>query len=233
MAWTEDREAQLVGLVGGEGTVVTQDMVASAAEELDVSPRSVGSKLRKMGFEVEKATAKARSFSEAQEDELRNFLTSNSGTYTYAEIAEQVSGGNFTAKQIQGKVLSLEMTDHVRPTPKAESVKTYSDEEEATIISMIDNGSFLEDIAEALGREVNSIRGKCLSLLRAETISAFPQQKNHAEKPADPFDDLDVSEMTVAQIAEQIGKSERGVKVMLTRRDLSCADYKSKKKADA
>ena len=232
MAWTEDRVAQLVELVGGEGTNVSQDMVASAAEHLEVSARSVGSKLRKMGYEVEKATAKARSFSEAQEDELRNFLSANSGAYTYAEIAEQVCGGEFSAKQIQGKVLSLEMTDAVKPTPKAETTKTYSDDEETTIISMVEGGSFLEDIAEALGRPLNSIRGKCLSLLRAESITSFPQQKNYAEKAADPFDSLNVAEMTVAEIAEQIGKSERGVKVMLTRRDLSCADYKSKKKAD-
>ena len=232
MAWTDDRVAQLVELVGGEGTNVTQDMVASAAEELEVSARSVGSKLRKMGYEVEKATAKARSFSEAQEAELRAFLESNSGTYTYAEIAENVSGGEFYPKQIKGKVLSLEMTGFVKPTPKAESMKTYSDDEEATIIGMIDGGSFLEDIAEALGREVNSIRGKCLSLLRAGSIETFPAQKNYAAKAADPFETLDVSEMTVAEIAQEIGKSERGVKVMLTRRDLSCADYKSKKKAD-
>jgi hypothetical protein len=232
MAWTDDRVAQLVELVGGEGTEVTQDMVASAAETLEVSARSVGSKLRKMGYEVEKATAKARSFSEAQEDELRSFLASNSGSFTYGEIASQVCGGEFSAKQIQGKVLSLEMTGHVKPTPKAESTKTYSDAEEAQIISMVANGDFLEDIAAALGREVNSIRGKCLSLLRTENIDSFPAQKNYAEKAADPFDGLNIAEMTVAEIAEQIGKSERGVKVMLTRRDISAADYKSKKKAD-
>lgn len=231
--WTDERTAQLEEIVGG-ADVVSQDMVASAAEALEVSNRSIGAKLRKMGYEVEKASAKGRSFTEGQEREIAGFLEQNSGAFTYAQIAEKVCGGAFSAKQIQGKILSLELTDHVKPTPKAESVKTYSDEEEATIIEMANSGAFLEAIAEAVNRPLNSVRGKVLSLLRAGSIDSFPkQEKSTAQEKVDPFDALgDVSAMTVAEIAEKLEKTERGVKVMLTHRDLSCADYKSKKKAD-
>ena len=37
---------------------------------------------------------------------------------------------------------------------------------------------------------------------------------------ADPLADLDIDDMTVEQIADEIGKTVRGVKTMLTRRGL-------------
>ena len=52
--WTQDREAQLLDAVGAERPV-SQETAAAAALVLDVSTRSVGAKLRKMGEEVEKA----------------------------------------------------------------------------------------------------------------------------------------------------------------------------------
>lgn len=233
MAWTEKRTTQLAELVAGVDPV-SQDLVASAAETLEVSNRSIGAKLRKMGYNVDKATAKGRAFTQDQEDEITNYLGQNSGAFTYAEIAANVCGGDFSAKQIQGKVLSLELTGSVKPTPKAESVKTYSDEEEATIVSMANEGAFLEAIAAAVERDLDSVRGKVLSLLRSSAISNFPKQEHsYAKAKVDLLGDLgDVSKMAVADIAAAIGKTERGVKVMLTHRDLSCSDYKSRKKAD-
>ena len=53
--WTEERTQSLTDFVGGESPV-SQATVASAAESLETSPRSVSSKLRKMGFEVELAS---------------------------------------------------------------------------------------------------------------------------------------------------------------------------------
>ncbi|MCP4442843.1 MAG: hypothetical protein GY810_28390 [Aureispira sp.] len=235
MAWTEDRTAQLVELVGGADPV-TQDLVAEAAEALEVSNRSIGAKLRKMNYNVDKATAKGRAFTAAQEDEITNFLNQNARAFTYAEVASNVCGGAFSSKQIQGKVLSLELTGKVKPTPKAASVKTYSDEEEDTIIEMANNGEFLEAIAEAIGRDLGSVRGKALSLLRTGRISNIPkQEKSHAKPKVDLLAEIEnISEMTVAEIAEAIKKTERGVKVMLTHKGLACADYnvKKKKKAD-
>ena len=225
--WTEERTQQLVDFVG-EGPI-SQAQVAEAADELETSTRSVSSKLRKMGYEVELASSvSTKSFSDEQEATLEAFVTDNSGQYTYAEIADSFEGGHFSAKSIQGKILSMELTSHVKPAEKQESVRTYSPEEEATFINMVNDNAFVEEIADALGKSVNSIRGKALSLLRSGDINAIPKQKEtKGSSKADPLSDLngELDGMTVEEIADEIGKTVRGVKTMLTRRGLTCADY--------
>ena len=223
--WTDERTDQLVNFVG-EGPV-SQAQVAEAAEDLETSTRSVSSKLRKMGYEVELASSSAsKAFSDEQEATLQNFVENNSGTYTYAEIAENFEGGSFSAKSIQGKILSMELTGHVKPAEKVVTPRTYSESEETTFIDMVNGGSFVEEIAEALDRSVNSIRGKALSLLRSGDIGSIPKQKvTKGSNKQDPFVDLEIASLTVDEIAEEIGKTVRGVKTMLTRRGLACADY--------
>jgi hypothetical protein len=224
--WTDERTQQLVDSVGTGP--VSQETVKSVALELDTSTRSVSSKLRKMGHEVELASAvSTKSFSDAQESTLEAFVTDNSGQYTYAEIASSFEDGHFSAKSIQGKILSMELTSHVKPAEKQESVRTYSPDEETTFVSMVNSGSFVEEIADALGKSVNSIRGKALSLLRSGDINAIPKQKEtKGSSKADPLADIsDIDTMSVEDIADNIGKTVRGVKTMLTRRGLTCADY--------
>ena len=224
--WTDERTDALTNFVGGESPV-SQATVAEAAAQLETSARSISSKLRKMGHEVELASAAAgKSFSEDQEATLRAFVTDNSGQYTYAQISEHFEGGEFSPKSIQGKILSMELTGHVAPAPKAEAVRTYTPEEEALFVSMVNDGAFVEAIAESLGRSVNSIRGKALSLLRSGEINAIPRQETtKGPANADPLAGVDVASMTVEAIAESIGKTARGVKTMLTRRGLAASDY--------
>ena len=224
--WTDERTQQLTDFVGSESPV-SQATVANAADELETSVRSVSSKLRKMGFDVELASAsQSKAFSDEQEATLSNFVQDNSGSYTYAEIAENFEGGAFSAKSIQGKILSMQLTEHVKPAPKVETVKSYNEDEEATFVSMVNDGAYIEQIAESLGRSVNSIRGKALSLLRAGEINAIPKQEHvTGNSKADPLADMDISDMSVEDIADEIGKTVRGVKTMLTRRGLQCADY--------
>jgi hypothetical protein len=225
--WTDERTAQLTSMVGDESPV-SQETVAEAADRLDTSTRSVSSKLRKMGYDVELASTRAsKSFSPEQEATLSAFVSDNSGEYTYAQIAEHFEGGAFSAKSIQGKILSMELTAHVKPTPKVETVKSYTDAEEATFVKMVNDGAFVEQIADALNRTVNSIRGKALSLLRSGDIDAIPRQEvTKGSSKVDPLEELgDISAMTVEAIAEAIGKTARGVKTMLTRRGLVASDY--------
>ena len=225
--WTDERTEELVTFVGDESPI-SQGTVAEAADQLETSTRSISSKLRKMGFEVELASAStSRAFSESQEATLATFVQDNSGEYTYAQIAENFDGGAFSAKSIQGKILSMELTDHVKPAPKVEAVRTYSEDEETTIIEMVNDGAFVEAIADALDRSVNSVRGKALSLLRSGDIDAIPRQEHtKGSTKEDPLADLgDISGMTVEEIAEAIGKTARGVKTMLTRRGLVAEDY--------
>jgi len=72
--WTDERTDQLVNFVG-EGPI-SQAQVAEAAEDLETSTRSVSSKLRKMGYEVELASSSAsKAFSDEQEATLQNFVS--------------------------------------------------------------------------------------------------------------------------------------------------------------
>lgn len=225
--WNDERTSALTTFVGDE-TPVSQATVADAAANLETSTRSVSSKLRKMGYDVELAsTNSSKAFSEVQEEILESFVTDNSGQYTYADVAGNFADGKFSAKQIQGKILSMELTGHIKPTPKPETVKTYSDAEEATFVKLVNEGAFVEAIAEALGRSVNSVRGKALSLLRAGTIAAIPRQETtKSGTRVDPLAELaDIESMTVEEIATEIGKTVRGVKTMLTRRGISASDY--------
>lgn len=222
--WTEERTAQLVDSVGDE-TPVSRATVAELADELGTSTRSISSKLRKLGFEVELASATPRAFSEEATAALRDFVNENSGVYTYAEIAANFPG-DYTPKAIQGKILSMELTSHVKEAPKVEHAKSYSADEEALVLRLIGEGKFVEEIAEAVGKSVQSVRGKALSLQRAGEIDAMPKQRDVKGPAVDPIDTLgDVGGMTVAEIAERIGKTERGVKTMLTRRGLRASDY--------
>ena len=225
--WNDERTSELESFVGTEAPI-SQATVAQAAESLETSTRSVSSKLRKMGYDVELAsTNTSKAFSDVQEDILEAFVSDNSGQYTYADVASGFQDGKFSAKQIQGKILSMELTSHIKPTPKPETVKTYSDAEEAIFIKLVNKGAFVEAIAAELDRSVNSVRGKALSLLRAGTIVAIPRQETtKAGTRVDPLADLaDVGSMTVEAIATEIGKTVRGVKTMLTRRGISASDY--------
>lgn len=205
------------------GSGVTEEIIESLMEEFDFPRRSVTAKLRKLGYDVPKKPGAAPVFSADETDELASFLESNSGNLTAEEISQQFAGGKFTARQINGKALSLEMTGHVKPAEKKVTPRTYSEDEEAKISDMVEGGSYLEEIADAMGRSVNSIRGKLLSMgLKAP-------QRDKKDSKADPYAGIeDMLDQTVEEIAEAFDKTVRGVKTVLTRRGLACADYTPK-----
>ena len=233
--WNEEREATLTEIVGSTSPV-TAEVVTAAAETLETTTRSVASKLRKMGFDVDSMSKNAtKSYTDEQESELKSFLEKHDGQYTYAEVADAVLDGAFSTKQIQGKILSMELTSLVKPTPKAEVVKTYTDAEEAKLLGLLASGDmFIEDVAAEMGREVNSVRGKILSLSRTNDAISIPKQKNYKTKDAvDPIEALgDITDLTVEEVAEKIEKTVRGVKTMLTHRGLVCKNYDGAKRAE-
>ena len=225
--WNEQNTATLTGLVV-EGEVVTQERVSEIAEEMGTTPRSIGSKLRRLGYEVEKATARPSKWTEEQEAALRQFVEANAGQFTYKEIAAQFMNGEFNDKQIQGKILNLELYDQVRKAEKVSAPRTYTPEEEARFVELANSGASMEKLSEAFGKTLSSVRGKALSLLRSGQIEAMPAQEvSNAKTVSDPVSDLgdSIATMTVAQIAEATGKSERGIKSTLSRRGITCADY--------
>lgn len=224
--WSDEAVAQLTKIVGRSPVGVEQ--VEQAATALSVSVRSVASKLRQLDYEVASmAKEKVAAFTPDQSDALSSFVTAYAGKYTYKEIAEQFPG-NFTPKQIQGKLLALELTGSVRPAEKVEVARTYSAAEEEVFIKMANAGKYIEEIATTLGKEIASVRGKALSLTRKNQIDRIPAQKDsHAKNVVDAVTALGatISKMTVAEIAKAVDKTERGIKTLLTRRGVSVADY--------
>jgi hypothetical protein len=68
-------------------------------------------------------------------------------------------------------------------------------------------------------------------LNRTQDLDIPKQRKSHAANKVDVIEALgDISGMTVAEIAEATGRTARGIRTIITRRGLECADYKAKKK---
>jgi len=226
--WSDEAVAELTSIVGKSGAV-SVEQVEQAAQALGVTVRSVASKLRQLDREVASmAKEKVSAFTEVESNSLHKFVTNNSGEYTYKEIAESFAGGKFSAKQIQGKLLALELTGDVKPAEKVEVARTYTEAEEATFIKMAQAGKYIEEIAVTLGKTIPSVRGKALSLTRKNLIDKIPAQRDsHAKNTVDPVTALGskITTMTVAEIAAAVDKTERGLKTLLTRRGISVKDY--------
>lgn len=225
--WTDEAVNTLLTTVGNADPVSAASVEAAAAQ-LGVSVRSVASKLRQLDRTVESmAQVKTSKFSPEQSEQLAAYVKANAGQFTYKQIAEQFPGG-FSAKEIQGKLLALELTGSVKPAEKVEAARTYSDAEEAKFIELAQSGAYIEDIATALGKEIASVRGKALSLTRKGQINKIPAQRDsHAKNVVDPVEALGdkIATMTVDEIAKAVDKTPRGLKTLLTRRGIKVADY--------
>lgn len=238
--WNEETVATLQSIVGKESPVTVGTMT-KAALELDFTLASVASKLRKLGHEVESyARTRTKTFSDEETSKLKSFLLANPGKYTYGELAEAFAGGKFSPRQLQGLVFQYDdLRTCIRPTPKKEVELAYTEEQTAKFVEMATAGAHVEDIAEALGKSMNSVRGKALSLLKSGTLSKIPSQKQSyaADKNVDPVEALgDISDLTVDEIATKVGKTPRGVRSLLTHRGLDCLDWSGstrKEKAEA
>lgn len=235
--WSDESVDHLMKIVGNESPVSVAS-VELASEALGKTTRSIASKLRQLDREVASlAKEKTSAFTADEGADLADFVEANAGNLTYKEIAENFAGGKFSAKQIQGKLLALELTGSVKPAEKVEVARTYTDSEEAIFIKMADSGSFIEDIATKLNKTVASVRGKALSLTRKGQIAKIPaQRKSHAKESVDPVEALGaaISTMTVDEIAQAVDKTPRGLRTLLTRRGIKVADYDgAQKKAKA
>lgn len=226
--WSDEAVKTLLNAVGSANPV-TVERVEKAAVVLGVSPRSVAAKLRQLDREVASmAKEKTSAFTPEEGEKLAKFVNNNANQLTYKEIAEKFASGKFSAKQIQGKLLALELTGMVKPAEKVEAARSYTEAEEQKFVALVEQGKFIEDIAQALGKTIASVRGKALSLTRSGEIDKIPaQRESHANNQVDPVAALGdgISQMTVAEIANAVDKTERGIKTLLTRRGIKVADY--------
>jgi hypothetical protein len=226
--WSDEAVDQLMNIVGSESPV-SVEAVERAAEQLGKTTRSIASKLRQLDREVASlAKEKTSAFTADEGADLADFVSANAGNLTYKEIAENFADGKFSAKQIQGKLLALELTGSVKPAEKVEVARTYTEAEEMTFVRMADAGSYIEEIAAKLNKTVASVRGKALSLTRKGQIAKIPAQKeSHAKESVDQVTAIGsaIHTMTVAEIAAKVDKTERGLRTLLTRRGIKVADY--------
>jgi hypothetical protein len=223
--WTQENTSTLVSAVDGVETVA-QDQLITLAETLGTTPRSVGAKLRKMDYSVAKAVAKTSAWTEAQEVDLSDLVNANAGNLTYAEIAASFEAGTFTAKQVQGKLLSMELFDKVKKAERKTAPRSYTPDEEVKFVALVQGGATMEDLAEAFNKPIASVRGKALSLTRSGEIEGMPKQaSSNAKEQKDVFEGIDIEGSTVAEIAEVTGRTVRGIKSTLSRRGISASDY--------
>jgi len=207
-------------------TGLDEAKIEALVAEFEFPRRSVTAKLRKLNFDVPKKPGAAPVFSATETDALSGYLSANEGNFTAEEIAEHFAadwGREVTARQINGKALSMEMTGSIKAAEKKVTPRTYTEAEEATIANMVEAGKFLEEIAESVGKPVNSVRGKLLSMqLKA------PQRDKKAAK-SDAYEGIEeMLENTVEELAAHFDKTPRGVKTVLTRRGLACKDHTPK-----
>lgn len=226
--WTEENTEKLLNIVGQNRDVeITADVIHNAEAVLEVEAKRIAAKLRKMEFTVASlAKVKGNTFPEADAEALVEFLNEHSGEYTFKELATVFMDGKYAAKSLQGKCLHLDLLPHVKKAEKIAVASNYSPEQEAEFIQLANGGSTIEQIAEALGMPVTSIRGKALSLLTKGEIASIPPTQNKVVT-IDPLNALgdNIANMTLAEIVEKTGKTERGVKTALTRRGIKVADY--------
>lgn len=237
--WNDENVATLTAAAGVAGSAVSLAQVNELAGQFggEDLAKSVASKLRHMKYDVEKKADAAPAFSDAETSMLVDFLKANEGTYTADEVSAKFQSGKFSTAQIRGKVLSLELTKAIKPAPKKEAVRTYTDAEEDQVKALWVSGKYLEEIAEAIGKSVNSVRGKTLSMLKGMPEgTTLPAQKNKVAAKADILEGIDVANLTVEEIAEQVERTVTGVKATLTRRGISASNYDGaakRAKADA
>ncbi len=132
--WNEETTTQVQE---ASADLTSYEQLEGIAEALGTTVRSVAAKLRNLGVEVPKKATATSKFTDEQADALGAYVTQNAGQFTYGEIAEAFEGGAFNAKQIQGKILAMELTANVKPTVHEKAPSKYTPEALETISAHI------------------------------------------------------------------------------------------------
>lgn len=210
MKYTEEMDAQIVAAVAEAGGLATRELIADLAEEMDLPARSISYRMKNvLDVDVE-STVRAPSFTEA---ETTAFLELADGTRTAEDIAKEMGK---TVKQIRGKALASKVALKASPV-KEPAPRKYSPEEEDKISAMVENGDYLEVIAETLGRTTNQIRGKLLSMeLKAEQRDHKPVKAvTYTQEVLDNLVERVAAGESLDDIVEATGLNVRGLKSRL------------------
>jgi DNA-binding CsgD family transcriptional regulator len=209
MKWTEELVAKLVeGL--DKNTEVPYSKCQEIAENLNISDRSVTGKLRVLGFKVGRKTKPGKVYTPEDEERIRKMVEKG---YTQKQIADKLGKD---IKSIGGKLLAMGIKGVERGVPKKEAApKKFTEAEEAKIKELAENGAYVEEIADALGKTVQQIRGKLVSM----KISGVPT-KNKKTATKKVYTDAVVEQVkalaaegkSVEEIAEALELNEKGLR---------------------
>lgn len=203
--YTEDMVEAIETAVEAAGAVTTE-VISELCEELGVTERSLTAKMRSMNYDVPRKT-RVPSFTEEETARFAELAEAGNNAEAIAEAL------NKSVRQVRGKALSMDIT--LTPSPKKEApAKKFTDEEAELVATMAENGDYIEDIAEAVGKTVPQVRGKLLSMkLKAkqrDKKSAARQVIYTDEVVADIVKRVEAGE-TAAEISEATGLKLRGV----------------------
>lgn len=130
--------------------------------EVNFNQRSVGGKLRYMEYTLEKkgTVAGVKKYTEEEENTIREMCSDPDNLPFQEDVAEAVGRD---CKSIGGKLVSMNIYGVLkRDKVVDDTVKLFTPEDEVKILELVDapGDTFVEDIAEAVGKEVKQVRGK-------------------------------------------------------------------------
>lgn len=208
MKWTDELTEKLISKVKDVKGEIPYSTVETLAQEFETSTRSIAGKLRSLGYQVgRKVVTKTKSYSEKEEALIKQMV--EQGAYI-EDIAAKLGR---EVKQIRGKLLSMKLTAPTK-NKKEPRKKTYTPEEEEKIRQMVEQGAFIEDIAEALGRTVPQIRGKLLSMrLKAPMKNKKEKVSNkiYTDEVIAKITEMFKAGKTETEIAEELGLKKAGL----------------------
>ena len=144
--------------------VDVSDLVVEFNEtfEVEFNQRSLGGKLRYMGYTLEKkgAVVGVKSYTDEEEATIREMCSDPDNLPFQEDVAAAVGR---ECKSIGGKLVSMKIYGVLkRDKVVNDTPKLFTEADEVVINEMVDaeGDTFVEDIAEALGKEVKQVRGK-------------------------------------------------------------------------
>ena len=210
-----------------EGTVSYADFVkfhADFEEEYGETfkLRSLGAKMRHMGIALEpKSSVKAvKQYSEADEAQIQGMCNDPDNLPFLEQIAEAMGRSE---KSISGKLVSMGIYGVKKEHLKTKAPKLFTADDEVKILEMCadeNNLPFIEELADALGKEAKQVRGK----LAGMRIKGILTRDKVAAKGKIYTDEV-VAEIkaaleggkTVEEIASERNLNPRGMLTTLTK----------------
>ena len=199
--------------------------------DVEFKQRSIAGKLRHMKADLEKKSVAGKVYSDSDEAKIAEMCADLDNLPWQEDIAEALGRG---CKSIGGKLVSMNIYGvKKRDKVKNETVKMFTPEDEAIIIDLVnaDGDTFIEDIAEALGKEVSKVRGK-LAGMRVKGVLT----RNKVAKKGKVYTDellaeikgmLDV-QATLQEIAAKFSLNEKGLHSILAKKGLIAKSVKGK-----